>query len=662
MDSLQMLAHGYPATLVLEADTPMAIPTILKHTCTTGAVYEHQGDQQLLTVAPTAGEHAPTLLLIPAGRNTTAPEAPLPSLTIQLVPSGRGGVLPASQIALLVMGETAAHVFWHPPPQANGCTETVLSYAVVKSAQQHPDIAQQIVHRLAENPWARLHRPECERALAHLQREYPTDTTLATLIVQYYGAQAARYPGGARALASLQRYGSERDQEFIAAHDATRTLHPGAAHELARAQPAKFAPLVIERCVNKHLYREALALANEVLPSALPGRHTRTLLERARDCALHLGHFACAHTHAVAALHHTLAIQPDDVRARETAIDRAFETALYAHGDMPTALASLGIAQQDQLLHYVTTTPEHQYLSMGDRAALEAASELVPERQSLQRVMFLSQCEQRLFEPGCWDNQLRNRAYSLPPHDGEWLFADVRETNTLFATPQPSTFLSQATALRGAAHLLATADQEAFRAHHLAALLHLRGWSPLGAMLTGGFTPSTVHHHQAWFSPSAVLQLQLFGTPSAWFAGREVHLTHSDFELLTFLTLHPEGVSEQQVMRGLYRNNVAESVVRTRLVGLASLLDQRGGSYRLGCVCITDYHEFLHAGALGLVEQMRSVHHAPLFAGSSAPFIVRLRQRANAALAQAEAQQRKRFSGMRTWPDPQAGATPDPAT
>ena len=172
-----------------------------------------------------------------------------------------------------------------------------------------------------------------------------------------------------------------------------------------------------------------------MLPSALPGRHTRTLLERARDCALHLGHFACAHTHAVAALHHTLAIQPDDVRARETAIDRAFETALYAHGDMPTALASLGIAQQDQLLHYVTTTPEHQYLSMGDRAALEAASELVPERQSLQRVMFLSQCEQRLFEPGCWDNQLRNRAYSLPPHDGEWLFADVRETNTLFATP-----------------------------------------------------------------------------------------------------------------------------------------------------------------------------------------------------------------------------------
>lgn len=658
MDSLQILRHGFPATLLLETHPASGIPTILKHTCTTGAVYEHRGNRQHLLNAPApAGaesKRVPALLLVPPGED----DPPSPgadsewALTIELAPTGTHGAMSVDDLALLVMEHDAAYVFWRPAGRAAECPEITLSCALKQMVQRGDlHVARRIAHRLARNPWARLHGPGIERAVRLLLQAFPTDTVIATLIVQHYGIDAPIHPAGALALYTLRTHGNQDDVLFYEAHDLTRSLSIPHVKTVVRDFPGKYLGLIMERCSRKHRADKVVVFAEHLLSLIPATLHTVRLHHQATAAAFSLGKFTRALTHAKAALAQCLVLHPHSPKVIEPVLSTAFEAALYCATSIPAAIRLLELPDHPVLSAYLRELPECQYLTQDDEAALKAAEGLAPEQQSLQRVMFLAQCERRLGDLGWWDRELQRRLQLANLDDRAWFHPEAPASAELFRDPRERTFLSQAIALQRAAHLLETEQYELFRMHLVQAAVHLHGWSQLGAILTGGFRKENANLFEVWFNPTAVLRLNLFGTPKAMLDGHDVQLSVGEFELIAFLAHYPEGASGQQLKNALYRNNIAESVVRTRVLGLGNLVVEQHGRYRLKFACVTDYHHFAHARTFGALATMKQLYTGPLFPSSRAPYFVALRREAEQALATLE-QQHPAPHPPFTWPGP----------
>lgn len=656
MNSLQMLRHEYPATLLLETSS---YARVLKHTCTTGSVYEQTGTECRLIKPPPISTNnlapSPEILLVPLGAEFS-PESPLGrpwSLVIFIAPTGTRGVLPSAHFELLVIDTDAAHVFWRVPGTEPMCTETMLSNAVHLSARSYPAIAQRIVHHLARNPWARFHGRGITTVFPLLQETFPADVTIATLIVYHYGNNARHNLAGAVALETINTFGTAADRVFYEAHNHARRLYAPGALAIARLDPARYTALLMERCCSKHAFAKSVGMANELLANSPATLHTLRLHKQARDFALQSGNFASASLHAVAVFEKTCALYPGQLVKAENELERAVEIALYCSNTVSEAMNAVRAATHALPSSFLAQLPEYQFLTQSDEAApeaaLEAASTLHPADQSLARVMFLARCERRLLDPAQWCDELAARTAKLPSHEHMWLDSKAYLSDTLFLAPRHSSILSQAVALQRAAYLLQTNQTAAFYRHLNVAALHLHGWSPLGAMLIGGFGNDDRSAFDAWFSPSAVLTLDLFGAGEMFFGGRKVHVLQSDLELLAFLSRNPDGASETTVISELYDGEVTPSVVRMRLLRLENLLCYANSRYHIRFSFISDYHRFREARKFGWIGQMQQMHTAPLLQTSNVAFIQSERQDAEQSVA--EAVQQSQDATM-VWPGP----------
>jgi hypothetical protein len=134
------------------------------------------------------------------------------------------------------------------------------------------------------------------------------------------------------------------------------------------------------------------------------------------------------------------------------------------------------------------------------------------------------------------------------------------------------------------------------------------------------------------------LSLSTLGSPRVVLDDREVHLSPRQLELATVLSLHPDGMSLEQLHAAVYREGAATtSTCKAEVSHLRALLDASIGSrpYRLVGRVVADHLEVERLLEAGLVRSAVAGYEGPLLPSSEAPAIVEHRNYLHVALRRA---------------------------
>jgi len=132
--------------------------------------------------------------------------------------------------------------------------------------------------------------------------------------------------------------------------------------------------------------------------------------------------------------------------------------------------------------------------------------------------------------------------------------------------------------------------------------------------------------------------LRTLGSPAVWVDGRVASVTRRQLELLTVLSLHPEGLSRDELTARVYGDHpVSPSTVKAELSHLRHLLGGRIGSrpYRLVGPVESDHHRLLDALTAGDVAAAVDLYRGPMFTSSDSPEIESWRNHVDVAIRDA---------------------------
>lgn len=132
--------------------------------------------------------------------------------------------------------------------------------------------------------------------------------------------------------------------------------------------------------------------------------------------------------------------------------------------------------------------------------------------------------------------------------------------------------------------------------------------------------------------------LRTLGSPSLQVEGVVVPVTHRQLELLTVLSLHPEGLNLDELTGCVYGDHpVSQSTVKAELSHLRHLLAGRIGSrpYRLVGPVATDHNQMVDALAAGDVGAAVELYGGPMLPFSESPEITAWRHHIDTAVRDA---------------------------
>jgi hypothetical protein len=137
--------------------------------------------------------------------------------------------------------------------------------------------------------------------------------------------------------------------------------------------------------------------------------------------------------------------------------------------------------------------------------------------------------------------------------------------------------------------------------------------------------------------PPAALSLRFLGdgTPTMLLNGRSLPLTLRLAELLTVLSLHPEGLTGERLGRLLYGDDGNQATVRGEIHRLRALIGTEvltTRPYRLAAAVDSDFGSVRRALRMGRVENALRACRGPLLPRSEAPEIRELRDELTAGL------------------------------
>lgn len=118
--------------------------------------------------------------------------------------------------------------------------------------------------------------------------------------------------------------------------------------------------------------------------------------------------------------------------------------------------------------------------------------------------------------------------------------------------------------------------------------------------------------------------IHTLGPPAVYVDGVAVPVTRRQLELFTVLSLHPEGLSLDELTGRVYGDHsVTPSTVKAELSHLRHLLGGRIGSwpYRLVGPVDTDHHRLLDALTAGDLDTAVDLYRGPMLTSSDSPEI-----------------------------------------
>jgi hypothetical protein len=139
-------------------------------------------------------------------------------------------------------------------------------------------------------------------------------------------------------------------------------------------------------------------------------------------------------------------------------------------------------------------------------------------------------------------------------------------------------------------------------------------------------------------APSGCLSLRTLGSSRVTLDGHAVHLSPRQMELVTILSLHPEGMGLEQLHAALYPEGAATtSTCKAEVSHVRGVLGASIGSrpYRLEGRVVADHLEMERLLETGLVRTAVAGYDGPLLPLSEAPAIVERRNYLHVALRRA---------------------------
>jgi hypothetical protein len=143
---------------------------------------------------------------------------------------------------------------------------------------------------------------------------------------------------------------------------------------------------------------------------------------------------------------------------------------------------------------------------------------------------------------------------------------------------------------------------------------------------------------QAARDDSAVLELRTLGPPEVRIGGQVCSLSPRQLELLTVLSLHPDGLTLDELTGRVYGDRpVSRSTVKAELSHLRHLLGGRIGSrpYRLAAPFTSDHHRLAAALGSGDLDAAVALYRGSLLATSDSPEIQSWRHHLDVAVRDA---------------------------
>jgi hypothetical protein len=137
---------------------------------------------------------------------------------------------------------------------------------------------------------------------------------------------------------------------------------------------------------------------------------------------------------------------------------------------------------------------------------------------------------------------------------------------------------------------------------------------------------------------AAVLELRTLGTPEVRIGGQVCSLSPRQLELLTVLSLHPDGLTLDELTGRVYGDRpVSRSTVKAELSHLRHLLGGRIGSrpYRLAAPFTSDHHRLAAALGSGDLDAAVALYRGSLLATSDSPEIQSWRHHLDVAVRDA---------------------------
>jgi hypothetical protein len=137
---------------------------------------------------------------------------------------------------------------------------------------------------------------------------------------------------------------------------------------------------------------------------------------------------------------------------------------------------------------------------------------------------------------------------------------------------------------------------------------------------------------------AAVLELRTLGTPAVRIGGRICSLSPRQLELLTVLSLHPDGLTLDELTGRVYGDRpVSRSTVKAELSHLRHLLGGRIDSrpYRLAAPFVSDHHRLAAALGSGDLDAALTLYRGSMLATSDSPEIESWRHHLDVAMRDA---------------------------
>jgi hypothetical protein len=159
-----------------------------------------------------------------------------------------------------------------------------------------------------------------------------------------------------------------------------------------------------------------------------------------------------------------------------------------------------------------------------------------------------------------------------------------------------------------------------------------------GRQMSGGPAASVSVGGPGADDEAAVLELRTLGTPEVRVGGQVCSLSPRQLELLTVLSLHPDGLTLDELTGRVYGDRpVSRSTVKAELSHLRHLLGGRIGSrpYRLAAPFTSDHHRLAAALGSGDLDAAVALYRGSLLATSDSPEIQSWRHHLDVAVRDA---------------------------
>jgi hypothetical protein len=159
-----------------------------------------------------------------------------------------------------------------------------------------------------------------------------------------------------------------------------------------------------------------------------------------------------------------------------------------------------------------------------------------------------------------------------------------------------------------------------------------------GRQMSGGRSGAVPAGGPGGDDDAAVLELRTLGTPEVRIGGQVCSLSPRQLELLTVLSLHPDGLTLDELTGRVYGDRqVSRSTVKAELSHLRHLLGGRIGSrpYRLAAPFTSDHHRLAAALGSGDLDAAVALYRGSLLATSDSPEIESWRHHLDVAVRDA---------------------------